>query len=208
MRKLVLKMSMSLDGYVAGPNGEMDWVFSSFDEAARQWEVATLWQAGLHIMGARTFRDMSAWWPTSTEPYAAPMNQIPKAVFTRRGLEDVATTVSLENAKSMRPNALGTTQQPGAESWDRPYVARGDLRDEIADLKKPQGDLILAHGGAGFARSLIAAGLVDELRLLVHPVAIGTGMAIFNQLSTPLRLKTFSTMVFPSGTIAKILRPN
>jgi len=206
MRKLILKMSLSLDGFVAGPNGEMDWVFASFDESLRQWEVETLWKAGLHIMGARTFRDMSSWWPTSTEPYAPPMNQIPKAVFARHGIGHAETTVSLENAKTMRPNALGKTPQPGADSWQHAYVARGDLRGEIEHLKEQDGGDILAHGGASFAKSLIAAGVVDEFRLLVHPVALGSGMAIFEGLS-PQRFTPYGTTAFPSGTIAKILRP-
>jgi dihydrofolate reductase len=198
---------MSLDGFVAGPKGEMDWVFASFDEAVRQWEVETLWQAGLHIMGARTFRDMSAWWPTSTEPYSSPMNQIPKAVFTRSGLANAQTTTSLENAKAMRPNALGKELQPGADSWRNAYIATGDLREEVGKLKRQDGDSILAHGGAAFARSLVAAGLVDEFRLLVHPVALGVGMPIFSGVSPPQRMKSCGTTCFPSGTVAQIFRP-
>src|SRR5690242_11371173 len=180
MRKLILKMSMSLDGYVCGPNGEMDWVFRSFDKAVRQWEVETLWVAGLHAMGSRTFADMSAWWPTSIEPYAAPMNQIPKVVFTKKGVDLSATTESLENARAMRPNALGKEKQPGAESWAKARVAKGDLTEELKKLKAEDGDPILAHGGAGFCRSLVSSGLVDEYRLLVHPVAIGRGLSIFD----------------------------
>src|SRR5262245_9456295 len=143
MRKLILKMSMSLDGYVAGPNGEMDWVFRSFDKAARQWEVETLWIAGVHAMGSRTFKDMSSWWPTSTEPYAPPMNQIPKVVFTRKGLAGASTTASLEDAKVMRASAQGKERQPGAESWNTAYIAAGDLKDEVAKLKAQEGDPIL-----------------------------------------------------------------
>jgi hypothetical protein len=90
-----------VDGFVAGPSGEMDWIFRGFEPALRQWEVETLWHAGLYAMGARTFADMRAWWPTSTEVYAAPMNQIPKVVFTHSGVESAATTVSLENAREM-----------------------------------------------------------------------------------------------------------
>lgn len=207
MPKLILKMSMSLDGFVAGPKGEMDWVFRSFDKAARQWEAETLWVAGLHIMGARAFADMASWWPTSTEIYSAPMNQIPKAVFTRKGIGRAGTTASLENAREMRPDALGKERQPGAESWDHPYVASGNLKDEIAKLKAQDGDPILAHGGASFARSLIAAGLVDEYRLLVHPVALGKGMAIFDDVAGEHRLKPMGHTSFPSGSSAQIYVP-
>jgi dihydrofolate reductase len=83
MRELILKMSISVDGFVADPDGGLKWVFDSDPEAAA-WTVETVWNASLHIMGSRTFRDMAAYWPTSTEVFAPPMNQIPKAVFSKR----------------------------------------------------------------------------------------------------------------------------
>jgi len=86
VRELVLKMSMSVDGFVGSPDGGIQWVFSNDPEAVA-WTVATVSNASLHIMGSRTFDDMAAYWPTSTEVFAAPMNQSPKAVFSRQGLE-------------------------------------------------------------------------------------------------------------------------
>lgn len=207
MRKLILKMSISLDGFVAGPNGEMDWVFKSFDKAVRQWEMETLWKAGVHAMGSRTFADMSAWWPTSTEVYAAPMNAIPKVVFTRKGVDLGATTGSLKDTQAMRGGTQVKTPVVGAESWKSAYVAKGDLKTEVEALKAQDGGPILVHGGAGIARSLIAAKLVDEYRLLVHPVALGKGMAIFTDVGEPLRLAPGGMTTFPSGSAAKILRP-
>ena len=59
MRRLILKMSMSLDGYVGGPNGEIDWLIRSRDEGATAWIADTLWQAGLHVMGSRTYCGLS-----------------------------------------------------------------------------------------------------------------------------------------------------
>ncbi|HEX2510308.1 MAG TPA: hypothetical protein VHK66_07275 [Microvirga sp.] len=67
MRQLVLKMSISVDGFVGGPGGELDWIFPTYDEGATAWTVDCLWQAGVHIMGSRTFHDMAAFWPSSTE---------------------------------------------------------------------------------------------------------------------------------------------
>jgi len=84
MRDLILKMSVSIDGFVGGPDGGIKWVFDS-DQEATAWIVKTVWNASLHIMGSRTFHDMAAYWPTSTEVFAPPMNQIPKAVFSRQG---------------------------------------------------------------------------------------------------------------------------
>jgi dihydrofolate reductase len=84
MRDLILKMSISIDGFVGRPDGGIKWVFDS-DQEATAWTVESVWNASLHIMGSRTFHGMAAYWPTSIEVFAPPMNQIPKVVFSRRG---------------------------------------------------------------------------------------------------------------------------
>ena len=83
MRELFLKMSMSVDGFVSDLEGRNTWMFGS-DQAAKAWSVETVSNASLHIMGHRTFAEMAAYWPTSTDQFAPPMNRIPKAVFARR----------------------------------------------------------------------------------------------------------------------------
>jgi dihydrofolate reductase len=200
VRELVLKMHMSLDGFVGSLDGGHGWMAGN-DPVARDWTVATISDASLHIMGSRTFRDMSGHWPTSTEVFAPPMNQIPKAVFTRRpGAELLAHARTAFGAAS--PAAL----QPGAESWAESYVASGDLATEIAKLKAADGEPIVAHGGAGFARSLVAQGLVDVFALMVLPVALGQGLPIFSALAAPLRLTLVSAEAFPSGATAQVYR--
>jgi dihydrofolate reductase len=82
MRKLILKMSVSLDGFVGGSNEEIDWIFPRMDEGAIEWTLESIWSAGAHLMGSRTFHDMKAYWPTPTDPFAAAMNEIPKIVFS------------------------------------------------------------------------------------------------------------------------------
>jgi dihydrofolate reductase len=81
MRRLVLKMSMTLDGYVGGPNGEVDWIMRTLDRQTTAWIEQTLWQAGAHLVGRRTYADMVGYWPTSTESLASPMNASPKIVL-------------------------------------------------------------------------------------------------------------------------------
>src|SRR5215217_7196540 len=191
MRRLILKMSVSLDGFVAGPNGEIDWMLRGRDEAARDWTVDTLRQAGLHAMGSRTYFDMAAYWPTSTEAFAAPMNEIPKIVFTRQKSLDLGagrTTNALRDAREAQEEIASSPSQDAA-SWAEAEVANGDLTTEIERLKSQPGKDILAHGGAGFAQSLAAADLVDEYRLLVHPVALGSGLSLFGALPKPLDLE-------------------
>lgn len=208
MRDLILKMSISIDGFVAEPDGGIKWVFGS-DQEARAWIVETIWNAGLHIMGSRTFHDMAAYWPTSTDVFAPPMNQIPKAVFSRQGpaiLRNVNTTAALNDARANAGTGQPAELQPGAGSWAEAYVASGDLAEEIAKLKAQEGKPIIAHGGASFARSLVAQGLVDQFALLVHPVALGKGLPVFSELTAPTPLKLMSSKAFPGGSVAQIYR--
>jgi dihydrofolate reductase len=87
MRELILGMSVSLDSFVSGAEGEVKWIFSG-DQEAIAWKVENAWNASLHIMGSRTFQDMATFWPTATGVFAPPMNQIPKAVFSKAGTGD------------------------------------------------------------------------------------------------------------------------
>jgi dihydrofolate reductase len=192
MRELILKMAMSVDGFVSDLEGSNTWMFGADDEA-RAWNVETISNASLHVMGSRSFAAMAAWWPVSTDIFAPPMNQIPKAVFTRQGPAILETAV--------------TSTQPGGESWAQAYVAGGDLTEEIAKLKAQAGKPIIAHGGVAFARSLAAQGLIDQFVLVVAPVALGQGLSLFSDLKAPQRLQLVSSKAFPGGAVAQTYRP-
>jgi len=197
MRKLVLKMSVSLDGFVSGPNGEADWIHRTGGDDTLEWLIDTLWQAGVHAIGSRSYHAMAAFYPYSELPFAAPMNDIPKVVFTRKGLPDL---------QGDRIDGSDTSQ-PDRGSWANPIVASGDFCDEIARLKAQPGKHILAHGGANFAQELSARGLIDEYKLMVHPVALGRGLPLFSGLSEPVDLKLVSSQTFKAGAIALVYRP-
>lgn len=207
MRELILTMAVSLDSFVSGPEGEVEWIFNG-DQEAIAWKVETMWNASLHIMGSRVFQGMAAFWPTSTMLFAPPMNQIPKAVFSKQGPAVLKAAVTgLRDAQAQAGDTQTGQLQPGAESWAEAYVASGDLAHEIAKLKAKDGKPIIAHGGAAFARSLIAQNLVDEYVLLVHPIALGKGLPIFSDLPAPRPLKLVSSKAFPGGSVAQIYRP-
>ncbi len=188
MRKLIVKMSVSLDGFVADANGKSDWVFKTGDEQSKEWSVAQISDAGLIIMGRKSFEAMAPYWPTSTDVFATPMNQIPKAVFTRKGFK-----------------GLNFGHEPSATeaSWASATIIKDDIAESITELKSKDGKPIVAIGGAGFVRSLIATGLVDEYRLGTHPVALGKGLAIFGELANPLYLKLVDLQHFRGGTIGR-----
>jgi dihydrofolate reductase len=209
MRRLVLKMSMSLDGFVGGSNGEIDWLFRSRAADSTAWVIDTLWSAGLHLMGNRTFRDMSAWWPSSTDPVAAPMNEIPKVAFSRGSPGPAAATLALRDAAEARTDAAapaGAAAEIGRR-WRETPILTGPLTEEIARLKAQPGKDLLAHGGASFARSLASAALIDEYRLLVHPVVLGRGLPLFADLPVARDLQLIDTRSFTGGAVALVYRP-
>jgi dihydrofolate reductase len=120
MRELILAMSVSLDGFVAGPEGEAQWIFSG-DQEAIAWKVEYLGNAGLHIMGSRVFRSMAAYWPTANTPFAPPMNRIPKAVFSKQGTALLKT--------HPQPGPL----QPGAKAGRRLMWPPANWRSKLPD---------------------------------------------------------------------------
>lgn len=181
LRPVVLQVSaLSLDGYICEEGTEFDRIASAVEDGERDaWMVDSLWRAGTHIMGATTYESMASWWPTSTEVFAPPMNEIPKVVFSR----------SLASAE-----------------WGESRIAGGDTAAEIATLKREPGREIIAHGGARFAQSLATLDLVDEYRLVVYPYAVGAGTPLFTAAEHPRVLDLVSSTRFPSGVVALVYR--
>jgi dihydrofolate reductase len=180
MRTLVLQMGVTLDGYVAGLGGEGDWGLPPEHPDVRAWKVASLRQAGTHIMGRVTYEQMAEYWPTAAGDYAEFMNTLPKVVFSKT--------------------------LPAAE-WAGSRIARGDLAEEIATLKSESGGEIMAHGGAAFVQALSRLGLVDEYRLVILPVALGNGLPLFKDLANPLRVELAEARSFPDGTVIHVYQP-
>lgn len=188
MRKLVLQLAaISLDGYICEEGTEFWRSFGPLalppapdDDEYEDYFLTTLRRAGTHIMGRVTYESMAQTWPASNDPVAAIMNDIPKVVFSR-------TLASAD--------------------WPQSRIARGDTVREVARLKAQPGGEIVAHGGARFAQSLARLGLVDEYRLYVHPVAVGTGTPLFTDVGRPQGLRLRFSRVFQCGVLALVYRP-
>jgi dihydrofolate reductase len=127
---------VSLDGYSCDEGTELSDAMERISDDEHEAHFASgLRRAGTHIMGRGTYLGMSAFWPGSDHPFAAPMNDIPKVVFS------------------------ATLQTAG---WSEARIARGGMAREIARLKEEPGGEIVAHGGVRFVQSLTRLGLVDE----------------------------------------------
>jgi len=195
MRKLIMKMSISIDGFVSTSDGGKEWLFKTGDEESLAWSVGTIRTAGIIIMGRKSFETMVPYWPTATGPFAKPMNEIPKALFTKRGF----------NAAD-HVHAIASEWSSAAESWAQTSVFDDDLTSDVRRLKAGTGKPVIAIGGATFMQSLIATGLIDEYHLAVHPVALGSGIPIFTGLKIPLYLKLMNVTPFPGGVTAMTYR--
>lgn len=175
MATLVLKMSVSLDGFVASADGSADWIAAGRTEDSTRWVAETVSNAGAHLLGAATYTSFAGYWPQATGPFAEAMNDIAKVVFS---------------------NSLTSAE------WGPTTIATGDLSEAVTRLKREHsGGYLLAQGGTRFARSLVATGLIDEYRLIVHPVLLGAGERIF---AAPLTLEPTSTTVFSGGAVAHV----
>ena len=181
MRDVILYMSMSLDGFV-GSDREHPGIAIPEGAELKQWKLDRISKAGTHLMGRVTYQQMSSYWPQSDDEYAAPMNDIPKVVFSK----------TLSDAEAI---------------WPVTRVARGDLETEIAAIKAEPGPDVIVWGGGRFAGALAAADLIDEYRLLVQPLVLGQGRALFDQLPGSRHLNLVEALSFPSGIVVHVYRP-
>jgi dihydrofolate reductase len=185
MRDLVLQMQATFDGYVATNDGDIAWAFPAFDDEFTAWGVEALWKAGVHVMGGNTGRGLADYWPRPDieerdRPFAPPMNQLPKVVFSR---------------------ALDRLD------WHDTRIVKGDLTQEFMRLKQADGGHILVHGGVAFAHDLTTLGLIDRYEIVVHPVVLGSGLPLFPALPEPLRLDVIEARPFKSGATLKVFAP-
>lgn len=190
MGKLYLFMLISLDGFFEGPDHGLDW--HNVDEEFDIFAAEQLQAIGLMLFGRRTYELMAGFWPTydpagtdeGNRIVAEKMNSIPKVVFSR-SLERVAWS----------------------KDWDNIRLVREDAAGEIAKLKQQAESDIAIFGSNNLATGLLDSGLIDELRILVNPVAIGQGTSLFAGYGKPLKLELLRTRTFASGNVLLTYRP-
>jgi dihydrofolate reductase len=176
MRPLILKMEMSLDGFVGQPDETPGWPVQFYDDEMNAYVGELINSVGVHAMGRVAYEEMAPYWQSSTDDFAKPMNEIPKAVFSRTLTE---------------------------ATWPESTIYR-DVESGIAELKAQDGGPIITYGGATFAQEVTRLGLVDELRINVHPVAFGSGYLLFGG---PMDLELQDVRRFASGSVAYTYTP-
>lgn len=164
MRKLKLQMQMTLDGFVARPNGELDWMMSEqLDGKVGNLVNELIDSSDTILMGRKMTDEFVNYWTKVVEnpenpeyAFAKKMLDTPKIVFTK----------TLDKSP-----------------WANTVLAKDDIVEEVNRLKNQPGKDILVYGGAGFVSSLIKENLIDEYNFFINPTAIGRGMTIFGKLN-------------------------
>ena len=178
MRKVIYSMTVSLDGYIADPNGEIDW--SAPDEELHRFHNERVRELGAHLLGRRLYQEMLYWETADEDPSA--------------------TDYTLEFARIWKalPRIVFSNTLERVEGNAR--LAGDNVAEEVARLKEQPGQDV-AVGGAGLASTLIKLDLVDEYQLFVSPVVLGGGTPYFPPLNARINLELVETRTFGSRVV-------
>jgi dihydrofolate reductase len=179
MKKLKLQVQISVDGFICGPNGEMDWISWNWGDDIKKYVSALTDSVDTIFLGRKLAEGFIPHWqnvvsdPDNAEhEFGHEMIDRPKFVFSK-----------IQN-KSL---------------WDNTTVINGETVGEIKKLKRQSGKDIIVYGGAGFVSSLIKEGLIDEFYLFVNPTAIGKGKSIFSELNSKQTFSLVDSKSFDCG---------
>ncbi len=180
-RKLKLQVQISIDGFIAGPNGEMDWMIWNWSEDIKDYVTKLTKQVDTILLGRKMTDGFISHW---TNVAANPQN--PEFEFAKQ-MVDYRKVVFTKNLDK--------------SPWENTELAKGNLADEINKLKNATSKDIIVYGGATFVSDLIKEKLIDEFYLFVNPAAIGKGMSIFSKLEIKQSYKLINAKGFDCGII-------
>jgi dihydrofolate reductase len=178
MRNLIVCNSMSIDGFISDPNGDMRWAHEGSDDAEfRAFTAGNAKGGGELVLGRVTYDMMVGFWPTPEAHTAMPdvakgMNDSPKVVFSR----------SMDRA-----------------TWNNTRLFKSDVEGTIRGLKREEGPGLVVLGSASIVRELAQADLVDEYHLVVCPVILGDGKSMFAGVNPLRSLRLARSRTFPNG---------
>jgi dihydrofolate reductase len=187
MRKVIVTMWVTLDGFIAGPNDDMSWII--VDDAMGAYEDAMVSAADTLILGRVTYQSFAGAWPhvpdnpaasEGEKEYARKVNSLHKIVFSK----------TLETVE-----------------WNNSTLLHEINPDDIVALKNEVGKDIVIYGSASIVQALTTLGLIDEYQLLVHPVVLGGGKRLFKEGSDRTALRLVETKTFDSGVVLLTYQP-
>ena len=183
MRKLIVFNMITLDGFFEGPNHEIDW--HKLDPVFQDFSSDQLSSMSTIIFGRKTYELMASYWPTTQaiandSIIAEKMNSKPKIVFSK----------SLQKAE-----------------WHNTRLIKGNLSEEIIKLKEEPGNDMIIFGSSKLSASLLDLELIDEIRVIINPVILGQGHALFANVHKKINLELLASKIFESGNILLCYQP-
>jgi len=183
MRKIFAFIVTTVDGYYEGPNGEFDWPV--VDAEFNGFAVEQLDEIDTLLFGRVTYEMMAAYWPTP-----AAIDDDPQIAARMNGAEKVVVSSTLDRA-----------------DWENTRLIRDDFAAELAELKERPGKAIAIFGSSALTVTLLRLGLVDEVRIMVHPVVLGAGKSVFRTAEERIALRLTGTRPFASGSVMLYYEP-
>jgi dihydrofolate reductase len=180
MRRLFWQISATLDGFMEGPNRELEDTAQVADPDFDRYASDMLKSIDAILLGRRTYQLFADYWPSATGPDADRLNQLPKIVFSR----------TLETVE-----------------WNNSSLVRENVAEAVARLKQQPGKDLALFGSADLASTFMRLGLIDEYRILVTPVVLGRGTPMFQHIGERIALKLVKATTWSSGTVALYYQP-
>ncbi len=189
LRNIIVSMRVTLDGFITGAHGEMDWMEEFLDEALATYESELQKAVDTALFGRVTYQGFESYWPTvaldpSSPPglveYAYRLNAMRKIVFSK----------TLSHVE-----------------WNNSTLVKEIVPEEIAQLKQEPGRDIVIHGSASIVRTLTNLGLIDTYQLLVYPVVLGSGKRLWSDVLHKVKLQLASIKTHPSGVVVLSYQP-
>lgn len=191
MRKLKLQVQMSIDGFIAGPNGEMDWLNHSWSEDLKDYVEIITDPVDTILLGRNLAEGFIPHWTAS---YNSPQPE--------EGAEKFVKTPKVVFTKSLNES------DPAVIGWDNTVLAKGDLFEEVNTIRREVGGDIIVYGGGRFVSSLIRENLIDELHLFINPSILGKGMPIFSSITQAQNYTIQSARQFDCGIVVLTYKSN
>ena len=187
MRKLKLQIQMTVDGFIAGPNGEMDWMTFNWDADLNRYVTELTQSVDCMVLGRKLAQGFISYWASNPAGEDA------------EGVEKINNSQKVVFSKTL-----------DSVDWDHTVLAKGELVDEIEKLKNQDGKDMIVYGGATFVSALIKHRLIDEFHLFINPIVIGTGMPIFKEINYKQNLVLIKSKSFDCGVVVLhyVLKPD
>lgn len=184
MRRVIAFEVVTADGFYEGEHGEFDW--PNVDDDFYRLSVEQTSNFDILLFGRVTYEGMASYWPTAMAAEQNPpdivdlMNRLPKVVFANSPIDT---------------------------SWTNTTLVTGDAAAAVADMKQEAGGDMIAYGSFRLVTSLLEAGLLDELRVMIHPILLGRGKPMFSALVDRITLELIRSTTFASGNVLLRYRP-